>query len=256
MTCDGARPEDLATKWAVSGKTLREAAKDVPAGRREPRKELVSHARTGPARQEKVRADIVTNKRSVAHIVSDLIGSPVAIPDARKPEAQGGLPDEPGFYAWWTTSGAIPGVPEAPHPSEEELDLFYIGISPRDANSSRSIRARVLKDHIGGNIGSSTFRKTLAALLREELDLHPRETTTRIVLPKADNDRLSAWQRRHLRLTWALTAEPWSTEDEVIKAMSPPVNLASNSSHPFYSTLSSARKGLGEAVRRGRAGSP
>lgn len=69
----------------------------------------------------------------VGEVVEGLLVDPVHIDMARAT-----LPERGGVYAWWTDRGAIPGVPLQPHPSEEALDLFYIGIAPRDAKIVRN----------------------------------------------------------------------------------------------------------------------
>jgi hypothetical protein len=190
----------------------------------------------------------VTKDLGATEIAETLVGKPSAVVEAMKPTRNGGLPAEPGFYAWWADSKSIPGVPECPHPSRERLDLFYVGISPATPSSAQTIRSRVLGNHLSGNLGSSTFRFTLAALLRETLSLRPGRTRTKVVLSKQENDLLTSWQREHLHLTWCPTLKPWVTESKVIAAMAPPLNLAGNAGHPFHATLTRARKALREAA--------
>ena len=105
----------------------------------------------------------------VAEVVSTLKGTPVTTRDARRSPADGGLPAEPGFYAWWSLEGAIAGVPLVPHPIDASLGLFYVGISPANVASTQSVRTRVMNNHLSGNLGSSTFRLTLAALSARSL---------------------------------------------------------------------------------------
>ncbi len=159
------------------------------------------------------------------------------------------LPHRNGVYAWWTERGAIPGVPAQPHPSEEALGLFYVGIAPRDAKSSATLKSRIVGNHLGGNTGSSTFRLALAALLIDTLRLTPHRTKTKYVLPAWQNQALSAWQREHLKLSWVEHDRPWLIEGEIIAALRPPLNLAGNASHPFHSTLSEARDRFRQAAQ-------
>lgn len=146
-----------------------------------------------------------------------------------------------GFYAWWVKQGALTGVPGRPHPTEPELHLLYVGISPRDAASQQNLRARLLDNHIGGNTGSSTFRFVLASLLLSELDLHPRKKAKKVVLDREDNVRLREWQTENLRLTWCERHAPWEIEGQVIAEMKPPLNAAGNNAHPFYATVKGSR---------------
>lgn len=141
-------------------------------------------------------------------------------------------------------------MPHVPHPSEPELGLFYVGISPRDAASRATVRSRVIGQHLGGNIGSSTFRYVLSALLRDTLSLRPLKRGTKLALEPADSDRLWQWQRHHLRLTWCSYARPWEIESDVISVMHPPLNSAGNATHPFFPYVRRARAALREAADR------
>jgi len=95
---------------------------------------------------------------------------------------------------------------------------------------------------------ASTLRRTLAALLLDELALTPTAARTKVTLPRDQNTRLSAWQQRHLRLTWHPCARPWELEAAIIERLAPPLNLASNAAHPFHATLAAARQRLRQAA--------
>jgi hypothetical protein len=43
-------------------------------------------------------------------------------------------------------------------------------------------------------------------------------------------------------VTWTVHPEPWHLEDELIQALSLPLNLRGNESHPFYPQLAALRK--------------
>src|SRR5262249_40311012 len=117
-------------------------------------------------------------------------------------EPGGAVPAAPGFYAWWSRRGSIAGVPHLAHPLDDELSLLYVGISPARQTSRQTLRGRVIGNHLNGNVGSSTFRFVLAALLIDALDLRPLLRGTKVALSASDNARLSAWQREQLLLTW------------------------------------------------------
>lgn len=178
---------------------------------------------------------------NAAAVRERLEASTVALDAATRSKTAGGVPAVGGFYAWWVTGGALPGVPSTPHPSETGVDLLYVGISPASASSSQTIRGRLLGNHIGGNTSASTFRFVLAVLLMSKLNLQPRRTATKVVLDQDDNTRLREWQEANLRLTWCERSAPWEIEAEVIAAMKPPLNAAGNSAHPFYPTLKASR---------------
>jgi hypothetical protein len=182
----------------------------------------------------------------VERIVRVLLEPPADL--QRASDAERGIPREPGFYAWWAATGAIKGVPPNPNPMVEGLDLFYVGISPRNARSTRNLRARVVDNHLNGNTGSSTFRLTLASLLLETLKLTPLRRGKKVILPPDQNTKLSRWQRDHLRLTWCVQPEPWLYEEGVIRTLAPPLNIATNAQHPFYVTLRAARAGFRAAA--------
>jgi hypothetical protein len=156
------------------------------------------------------------------------------------------VPREPGFYAWWARRGAIAGVPRRPHRLDDDIDLFYVGISPTRASSKQDIHKRVLGHHLGGNTGSSTFRFVLAALLLDVLELTPIAGSEKTLLSSDDNRHLSRWQRDNLLVTWCVRPQPWEVEEEVISLMQPPLNCAANASHPFYRHVREAR----DAFRR------
>ena len=166
---------------------------------------------------------------------------PTPVEDALRPEADGGLPAKPGFYAWWVARGSIDGIPHHPHPARPELGLLYIGISPTRPTSGGVIRSRVIDQHVRGNTASSTFRFVLAAFLVNELTLTPRATTKKVILDREDNARLRQWQFEHLRLTWCERARPWEVEDAVIALLQPPLNCAANENHPFHPRVAAAR---------------
>lgn len=154
------------------------------------------------------------------------------------------LPNEGGVYAWWVDRGAMAEVHGSKHPTEVALDLLYIGIAPKGDRSSATLRSRVVGNHMRGNIAASTFRLTLAALLRDELALAPISRAGKLLLPTDQNLRLSQWQQLHLRLTWHQTATPWLLESALIAHLAPPLNLAANKGHSFHASLSKARAAL------------
>lgn len=169
-----------------------------------------------------------------------------SIPDAKRPS---GIPPEPGFYAWWCRPGALKDVPITPHQTEP-LGLLYVGIAPRDTASSARLRSRLCQQHIGGNIGSSTFRFGLAALLWEEQRWAPRMSGGgKFMLDRLDNRALSDWQITNLRLRWVVSSRPWSFEHDVITAMQPPMNRDHNETHPFYESMGDARHRFRVAAR-------
>jgi len=158
------------------------------------------------------------------------------------------MPTAGGFYAWWTTPGAIPDLPATLHPSQS-LELLYVGIAPNGPGSKSSLRKR-LRTHTKANVGSSTFRFDLAALLY--LCEHWKPTwTDRPFLTRSDLDALATWQVKHLRAQWAVVPEPWTLEPDVVAAMHPPLNRHHNESHAFHAAMGLAREAFRDAARAG-----
>ena len=159
------------------------------------------------------------------------------------PSRQAGVPLKAGLYAWWMKPGVLPGVRGPVHPSER-LELLYVGIAPSRPASKATLRSRVVAQHLGGNINTSTFRFSLAALLCDERRWQPVLSGTQPRLRREDDKQLSEWLGENVRLCWAEHPEPWLVEGAVITALAPPLNLADNASHPFHATVSQARAAL------------
>jgi hypothetical protein len=110
----------------------------------------------------------------------------------------------------------------------------------------------LIGNHLNGNLGSSTFRFILAALLMDALERRPFLRGTKVALDATDNARLSAWQREQLLLTWHARERPWEIEGEAIARLGPPLNTAGNTAHGFYSRVPGARAARGRrAAERG-----
>jgi hypothetical protein len=163
--------------------------------------------------------------------------------------AAGGIPSACGLYAWWVRPGAVGDVPRVQHPSKP-FDLLYVGVAPSGPASTASLRSRVCNQHIGGNVGSSTFRFGLAALLWKQEGWHPHLSSSgKVRLTATDNCALSAWQREHLRVSWIVLDEPWVPEATVIARLKPPMNREHNQSHPFYARIGTARNEFRAAAK-------
>jgi hypothetical protein len=162
-------------------------------------------------------------------VVKELCGPPVAAE-----EAQALLPRAAGLYAWWAPPGLLPGVSGPAHPDDDGLELLYIGLA-------RNLRSRVAGNHFRGPTGSSTLRRALVAVLMPSEAYTTRWTTDRVVPVDADEERLSAWMRDHLRVTWAEHPDPEAVESAVIKELGSPLNQRDNKAHPLYKTIKAAQ---------------
>lgn len=163
--------------------------------------------------------------------VSGLTGERWAITDAVQR-----VPSRPGLYAIYGDEQAwrdlqLEAAPDLP---------LYVG------KAEESLVSRDLNSHFATNpnskphTGSSTVRRSFAALLREALDLHavPRnvakpERFSNYALADSGDARLTEWM--HARLTLAVWPAPavlpvplGDVETEVIVRFAPSINLDKN----------------------------
>jgi hypothetical protein len=107
---------------------------------------------------------------------------------------------------------------------------LYVG------KAERSLNGRDVRTHFAtGKTGSSTVRRSLAALLVEELDLTPvprnllkPDGSANFALEAEGDARLSSWMEEHLSLaTWVSPADAVLDEVEtaVVRRLRPPLNL-------------------------------
>jgi hypothetical protein len=190
----------------------------------------------------------------LTQVLSDLRSTPLRVSGARSMLDSHEFRDKPGIYTWWCLHGQLPHLPTNPHPRDSKFDVLYVGISPKDAKSSGTLRKRIVNNHLGGNTSSSTFRYAMAALLREELKFQPIKKGKKYSLPAEENDRLSDWQAENLAVTWSVCESPWTIEADVIEELRPPLNAAKNEAHPFYVRIRSARQQFRAAAKAGPTG--
>jgi hypothetical protein len=74
------------------------------------------------------------------------------------------------------------------------------------ARPTATLRSRIRSQHLRGNIGSSTFRQSLAALLWRQQGWNTRWSGSRTQLTREHNLALSEWQRNQLRVAWVEVA--------------------------------------------------
>lgn len=142
----------------------------------------------------------------------------------------------PGLYAIYGDDQAWIDLGLTPTPDQ----ALYVG------KSEDNLVRRELDTHFAANpmlkprTGSSTVRRSFAALLRTQLDLHavPRnpenpERFSNFGLPTADDARLTAWM--HERLTLAVWERPatlvtplTAVEVSIIRLWTPPLNIKDN----------------------------
>jgi excinuclease UvrABC nuclease subunit len=145
----------------------------------------------------------------VLHLLS---GPPVDLGTAARNLPRGG-----GVYAWWAAPTVFPDLPGLDHPDDPVLRLLYLG-------RATSLRGRITRNHLRKS-GNSTLRRTLAGLLMPT-EGYRTVWTDRVVLSPEDERRLTAWMHEHLRLTWAEDPAPGEIEAELIRRLTPPLNVS------------------------------
>lgn len=120
-----------------------------------------------------------------------------------------------GIYAWW---GSVPFP--ADFPEFDPAGPVYVGIAVRE-----TLGQRTADFHLSRTRGSS-LRRSMAALLADQLDLWPELLPSRrhFGLTNAGELRLTAWMRDHLHVTWVEHPEPGPLERALIAELTPPLN--------------------------------
>lgn len=149
----------------------------------------------------------------------------------------------PGLYSWWADPAArhaIGAVLQAEIP-----DLIYAGQA--GAGTGADLKQRILSTHIGGRIARSTFRFTLASVLRDELNLEllaPNEIT------EESERALTRWIKQHLSVAvfpYADRSTLRRIEEGVLKRLDAPLNLSKMHKGDVRRRLSALRS----EIRRG-----
>ncbi len=177
-----------------------------------------------------------------------------AVPVRSFPKGLTGV-HSPGLYAWWTDSQGAEELAEA---FKQPLPLLiYAGQAgatrwPSGQRSSATLESRIRSNHLNGRISGSTFRFTLAALLRETHDLSA-EAAGR--LTRASRDTLDIWIRSHLMVA----VFPHSNRDNLLdleeaalNRLDPPLNLDGRPATHVRDTIRDLRRVLRrQSVRSG-----
>ena len=177
--------------------------------------------------------------------------------DAPRHSLLGSLPDlpsQPGLYAiyggerTWADLGLGVSVPSLP---------LYVG------KAEDSLASRDLRTHFGdGRTGSSTVRRSFAALLRDQLQLSgiPRNTVkpdhfSNFGLSAQDDAKLTAWMRANLEIAvWLFDfSRPLiDVERDVLRHLNPPINIL-GVNHKWKSRLQAERAVMANQARLWRA---
>lgn len=197
----------------------------------------------GTRRHARARATEPASQEVIEEAMAALTG-----PAISAGEAEGVAPHRPGLYAISASAQGLATI------SFEGASIIYVG------KSERSLASRDLGQHFAdGQTGRSTLRRSLAALITDEIVIHPRP---RNPLKPADFDRyaldeksdrlLTIWMREHLRL--AFWAAPAGTvlrpiEVAVIQRLLPPLNLT-DCVTPYTAAVKASRRLMADRARR------
>jgi hypothetical protein len=154
----------------------------------------------------------------------------------------------PGLYSWWVDDegrAALEGSLESPL-----TNLIYAGqagatSSVSGKSSGATLYSRIRNNHIRGNTGSSTFRKTISALLLEPLDLRVDRPD---ILVREDNLRVSQWIHQHLSVgifPYDDRGSLGTFEHQVLRILDPPLNLDRMDPNPRRTKLRMLRSRIG-----------
>jgi hypothetical protein len=159
------------------------------------------------------------------------------------------VPQERGLYAWYFKE-VPPHVPTDECVTKDGLTLLYVGISPKDENSTQNLRKRIT-NHFRGNAEGSTLRLTLGTLLAEKSDFPLRRVGSgkRMTFTHLGEQWLDKWMEENAVVCWVKHPAPWEIEKEIFETVSLPLNIQGNGHHLFAGTLSDLRK---EAKRQAR----
>ena len=159
----------------------------------------------------------------------------------------------PGIYAIFSNSGRLPHIDR----QIPESEIIYIGMT------TVSQAARDAKTHFAsGRTGSSTVRRSLAALLRIQLSLTPIPRSANEARKKYKFDieselKLTDWMVANLALSYFDYRESKSAiealEKRIIKTLVPIINLYKNLENPYRELIRRLRKECRSIAQKSRA---
>lgn len=160
-----------------------------------------------------------------------------------------GLPEEPGLYALYGDEAAWIELSLGPPPPDRRP--LYIG------RTKRTLARRVGKEHFGtGRTPESTVRRTLAALLREKLSLHPviqqADKPSGYGLRTTDEERLTDWMASRLLVAVHAVAGVETLrilEGAVVRICEPPLNQG-GVDHQWKGMVGRAREAMADQAHR------
>ncbi|HET6293294.1 MAG TPA: hypothetical protein VFG33_07965 [Kribbella sp.] len=144
----------------------------------------------------------------------------------------------PGLYSWWVDAHGA-GDLSAGLGVDVRPGLVYAGQAgatrwPSGRQSANTLWARLVGMHLDGSAAFSTFRLTLASVLREPLELE-----------HVDDPAVTEWMENHLCVIAVAVEDAdslMSLEHEVLDELDPPLNLSGRAPTPVRRRLSQLRR--------------
>lgn len=186
----------------------------------------------------------------VERALSSLDGAPIRIQARDWPGDLIAL-DEAGLYSWWIDEEGAQGL-EAGLGLGVNAGRIYAGQTgatrwPSGSPSNETLSGRIGSLHLNGNVRGSTFRLTLAAILREPLGITvsgPRK------LGPGSESALSTWIA-HLEVACFPYPDRDALDDletRVLHQLDPPLNLAKMPPTPIRIRLKELRRHIANPV--------
>lgn len=155
-------------------------------------------------------------------------------------------PAAAGVYAYFLASGAV-----LPRISKPGGGPVYVGVSS-------NLAEREFDTHFAaGKTGFSTLRRSIGAILKEQLSLRAqprgsdasRTNYTNYRFDDAGEIRLSEWMHAHLRVAVEPVDVPGELEDDLTALTCPPLNLK-GWPNPEAATIRELRGACADEARR------
>ena len=150
----------------------------------------------------------------------------------------------PGVYAWHGDGTASELVRRSLGASAHPLFVGQAGaVSARASRvSGATLKSGIVRHHLHGTIRASTFRRSLAALLWDELDLRCDGPRT---LDTGSNARLTRWMSAHLSVATVPVDDRsriGRIESDLVDVLDPALNLVNVANTPARKRLRALRR--------------
>jgi hypothetical protein len=151
---------------------------------------------------------------------------------------------EPGLYGWFFEPAAL-GLDAAGCHCRDGWPLLYVGLAQGRADSQGHLRGRIIGNHLRGNAGSSTLRRSIGSILRSAIGLRLHLGTSRGSDSWGPGEAaLTNWLASNARIVWCEGASPWLSERQLLAggALRLPLNIQGNAREPLRPWLQALRR--------------